>query len=124
MTTTLKKCHHFLIVEDEGDLCLLLEILLDTKGIELSQARTIADAHVLLKERRPDVILLDNRLPDGFGVDIIGELKSEHPAVRIIMMSGFDVDLQNLAVKGGADIFLSKPFTEKQLHQSINSVLK
>jgi|SRR6185437_2737126 len=124
MITTAKKYHHFLIVEDEGDLCLLLELLLESKRIKLSHARNIADAQLVLKEGRPDVILLDNRLPDGFGIDIIGDIKSELPAVRIIMMSGSDPALRDLALDGGADRFLAKPFTQKQLHESINGVLE
>ena len=118
--TDLKKV---LIVEDEGDMCLLLNILLNGKEMELDHVKTLAAAEEYLQKEQPSVILLDNRLPDGFGIDFISFIKKNYPAVKIIMMSGFDGSAKDVALHNGADVFLEKPFTREQLYHSIKGVM-
>ncbi len=123
--TTLRKTtpKKVLIVEDEGDMCLILNILLDGKELELDHVKTLAGAEAYLKEGKPDVVLLDNKLPDGFGVDFIKVIKKNHPSIKVIMISGFGASASDVALENGADIFLQKPFTRDQLYQSIKNVL-
>ena len=68
-------------------------------------------------------MILDNKLPDGFGFDFITHIKKNYPSVRIIMISGFDGSVKDVALESGADVFLEKPFTRDQLYQSITSLL-
>src|SRR5688500_6306988 len=110
--TDLKKV---LIVEDEGDMCLLLNILLNGKEMELDHVKTLAAAEEYLQKEQPSVILLDNRLPDGFGIDFISFIKKNYPSIKIIMISGFDGSAKDVALHNGADIFLEKPFTRERL---------
>jgi len=112
-----------LIIEDEGDMCLLLNILLNGKELELEHVKTLADAEVYLKENKPSVVLLDNKLPDGFGVDFIGPIKKNYPEIRIIMISGYDGAAKDVALDSGADLYLEKPFTKDQLYQAIKSLI-
>jgi two-component system, OmpR family, response regulator len=112
-----------LIVEDEGDMCLLLNILLNGKEMELDHVKTLSAAEEYLQQEQPAVILLDNRLPDGFGIDFIAHIKQNYPAVKIIMISGFDGSAKDVALENGADIFLEKPFTREQLYKSIKGVM-
>jgi two-component system, OmpR family, response regulator len=112
-----------LIVEDEGDLCLLLNILLDGKGMEVEHVQSLAKAEEFLQQEHPSLVLLDNRLPDGFGVDFISFIKDQHPSTKVIMISGVDAAAGDLAIENGADIFLKKPFTKTELYKSVNEVL-
>lgn len=112
-----------LIVEDEGELCLLLNILLDGKGMEVDHVQTLAKAEEYLLQEQPSLILLDNRLPDGFGVDFIGFIKHQHPLAKVIMISGIDPAAGDVAIENGADAFLTKPFTKAQLYQSVTELL-
>jgi two-component system OmpR family response regulator len=112
-----------LIVEDEGDLCLLLNILLDEKGMEVDHAQSLAKAEEYLLQDEPSLVLLDNRLPDGYGVDFIKRIKEKHPATKVIMISGVDAAAQDVALENGADLFLKKPFTKAQLFESVMSLL-
>jgi len=112
-----------LIIEDEGDMCLLLNILLDGKGMEVDHVQSLSAAEEYLLQEKPAIILLDNRLPDGFGIDFIRFLKETSPASRIIMISGIDASAKDVALENGADIFLEKPFTRAQLYQSVNDLL-
>ena len=115
--------HKVLIIEDEGDLCLLLNILLDEKGMEVDHARSLAKAEEYLLQDEPSLVLLDNRLPDGYGVDFVRFIKNQHPSTKVIMISGVDAAAQDVAIENGADIFLKKPFTKEELFQSVTQLL-
>lgn len=112
-----------LIIEDEGDLCLLLNILLDGKGMEVEHVQSLAKAEEFLQQEEPALVMLDNRLPDGFGIDFISTIKSQHPATKIIMISGVDAAASDVALENGADVFLKKPFTRAELYKAVNDVL-
>ena len=112
-----------LIIEDEGDLCLLLNILLDEKGMEVDHAQSLAKAEEYLLQDEPSLVLLDNRLPDGLGIDYIKHIKDLHPTTRVIMISGVDAAAKDVALENGADIFLKKPFTKQELFQSVVQLL-
>lgn len=123
-----KTAHHtktrkVLIIEDEGDMCLLLNILLNGKEMELDHVKNLAAAEEYLQQHQPNVVLLDNKLPDGFGVDFISFIKKNYPAVKIIMISGYDGAVKDVALENGADVFLQKPFTRDQLYQSIKDLI-
>ena len=113
-----------LIVEDEGDMCLLLNILLNGKEMELDHVKNLTAAEEYLQNEQPSVIILDNKLPDGFGLDLIPVLKKKYPSIKIIMISGFDAAAKDVALENGADIYLEKPFTRAQIYQSIETLLK
>lgn len=120
---TKNKVTKVLVVEDEGDIALLLELLLDSKKMVVDHARNLCDARDFLAKEQPELILLDNRLPDGLGIDFIGYVKLQYPQIKIIMISGVDPAAEDAALATGADKFLCKPFTKSQLHESIDLVL-
>jgi two-component system OmpR family response regulator len=123
--TTLQstKTKKVLIIEDEGDMCLLLNILLNGKEMELEHVKNLAAAQDYLAQQQPAVVILDNKLPDGFGVDFISFIKKNYPNIKIIMISGYDASAEDVALENGADIFLQKPFTKDQLYQSIKGLM-
>ena len=123
MRKTAHASKKILIVEDESDLCFLLELMLEKDHTSVEHVKSLAAARNYLKNENPDLILLDNRLPDGLGVDFIPFLKTNYPGVRIVMISGKDQSAKDIALENGADIFLPKPFTKNQLHQSVESLL-
>ena len=112
-----------LIIEDEGDMCLLLNLLLDGQCIEVNHVQSLSAAREWLQTEQPSLILLDNRLPDGFGIDFLSFLKINYPLIKIIMISGFDIEAEDAALEIGADTFLAKPFTKAQLDESISKLL-
>lgn len=118
-----KELKKVLIIEDEGDMCLLLNILLNGKEMELDHVKNLSAAEEYLQKEQPSVIILDNKLPDGFGIDFISYIKKNYPGIKIIMISGFDASAKDVALENGADTFLEKPFTKDQLYQSIKSLL-
>lgn len=120
VSTTTKKV---LIVEDEGDMCLLINILLSGKGIEMDHVPTLAAAEAYLQETKPSVVILDNKLPDGLGLDFLASLKKAQPEIKIIMISGFAKAVEDVALENGADIYLAKPFTREQLFAAVEQLV-
>ena len=112
-----------LIVEDEGDMCLLMDIILNGKDVELDHVKNIAAAKEYLKTEQPSLVLLDNRLPDGYGVDFLPDLKKQYPSVKVAMVSGYDGAAEDVAMHNGADTYIKKPFTREQLSNSVKSLL-
>jgi two-component system OmpR family response regulator len=108
-----------LIVEDEGDMCLLLNIILTGKNLELDHVKNLASAAEYLQQEQPSVVILDNKLPDGFGIDYIPTLKKEYPDLKVIMITGYDGAAKDVALENGADAFLEKPFKREQLFNAI-----
>ncbi|HTE27108.1 response regulator [Flavitalea sp.] len=113
-----------LLVEDEADMCLLLNIMLTGDEMELDHVKSLTAAREYLDTEKPAVILLDNRLPDGLGIDFISSIKKIHPETRVIMISGTDGAAEDLAIENGADAFLVKPFTKVHLYESVKSQLQ
>jgi|SRR5687767_1414544 len=112
-----------LIIEDEGDMCLLLNLILDGEDFELDHVPTLLDADEYLQKKSPAIIILDNKLPDGFGIDFITYIKQKYPAIKIIMISGFDAAAKDVALENGANVYLEKPFTRDQIFHAIETLL-
>src|SRR6476659_8014287 len=112
-----------LIIEDEGEMCLVLNILLSDEDIELNHVKNISAAEEYLAQELPSLIILDNKLPDGYGVDYISHLKRKYPSLKIIMITGYDASVKDVAMENGADLFLEKPFTKEEFLTAIKSLL-
>ena len=110
-----------MIVEDEKELCFLLSIVLKQKNLKPSCAYSIAEAKSCINSIRPSVVFLDNRLPDGYGVDYISQVKREFPYTRIVMMTAHNSpeDIRE-AKDRGADYFISKPFNSSIIKSTID----
>lgn len=122
-TTATTKAKKVLIVEDEGDMCLLLNIILNNEEIELDHVHNLAAAEAYLKTEQPQLVLLDNKLPDGFGVDFIPLVKKNYPSIKVAMISGFDGAAKDVALDNGADTFIQKPFTREQLSSTVKALM-
>ena len=113
-----------LIVEDEGDICFLLNIMLKKDGVDIEHVNTLAQADVFLKEQQPNLVIMDNKLPDGHGVDHIAGMRKDYPGMKIIMISGNTNNSdKEKAIKNGADIFIGKPFTKEQIQDAMGKLV-
>lgn len=116
------KTKKLLIIEDEGEMCLLLNIYLQRKEMELDHVKTLSAAREYLQQEQPSVIILDNKLPDGMGVDFISYIRHQFPDIKIVMISGYPT-AKDVALNNGAHIFLEKPFTRHDLYHAIMGLL-
>ena len=107
-----------LLVEDEPVNRILVAAMIERSSdalglVDLREAATLAEARLLLATEAFDVVLVDARLPDGNGLDLIPELRSrapDPPRVAVVSASVLPGE-QATALAHGADAFLGKPFS-------------
>ena len=105
-----------LIIDDEEDICYLLGSLLNKRHIRSKYVNTLRDAANILELNDPEIIFLDNHLPDGMGVNFIGYIKRFHPLTKIVMITAYDtVSDKQKAFKEGVDYFMGKPFSKEKV---------
>jgi len=113
-----------LIIDDEPDICFLLGNMLKQKSFVPVIANTLTEGIDKLKKHMPSLLFLDIHLPDGSGLDILGGIKKDFPALKIIMMSAYDgAREKSRAIEEGADIFISKPLSRDLIAESLDKVL-
>ncbi|WP_018168005.1 sigma-54 dependent transcriptional regulator [Thioalkalivibrio sp. ALMg9] len=116
---------HVLVVDDEPDICELLEITLARMGLEATTATRLEPARALIAEHDFDLCLTDMRLPDGDGLDLVRHIQSERPELPVAVITAHgSVDTAVLALKLGAFDFVSKPVDLKQLRELIDAALR
>jgi two-component system OmpR family response regulator len=122
---TENKIPEVLIVEDELDICYLLSAILRKKHLKPSYATSLSEASKAIEVKNPDILFLDNHLPDGFGVNFISTIKRNCPQTKIIMITAYDTpEDRNKALEQGADFFIGKPFTGGVILQTVDTLLQ
>jgi two-component system, OmpR family, response regulator len=113
-----------LIIDDETDICYLLSKLLKKKNLDTAFVNSLSEASNALKESNPEIIFLDNHLPDGLGINYISYIKKNYPHTKIIMITAHDsLDDRAKAFKNGADFFIGKPFTNDIINKAVEAVV-
>jgi len=114
-----------LVVDDEADLRELIADSLSGDGFETTQAADGAEAIVRLKAFAYDAIVVDLRLPDTDGMEVLDFALTRYPEVVAVVMTGFGgVTEAVTAIKRGAIDFLIKPFQVTQLSRVLKSELE
>jgi DNA-binding NtrC family response regulator len=114
-----------LIIDDERPILLTLEALLGRHGYQTQTAATASFGLRVLKENPPAVLLLDLQLPDADGLEMLGQIKDEHPETQVIILTAHD-SLNNAieSIKRGAYHFISKPYAPEELLSLIEKALE
>ena len=115
-----------LIVDDEPRIARLLSMRLKSIGYIVSVAYNGTDCIKIAQIESPDLILMDIKMPFKDGIKAFeGLLESEMTrSIPVIFMTAHPgVNLKSRLVKMGANGFLSKPFTDKELEQTISEIL-
>ena len=114
-----------LIIDDEPDICELLEITLLRMGLDTITAGNVKDAIVSIKQYQPDLCLTDMRLPDGSGIDIVYYIQREYPQIPVAVITAYgNMETAVEALKAGAYDFVSKPVDLQKLRDLIENSLK
>ena len=99
-----------LIVDDEADICELIEITLMRMDIASQSALNITDAKILLDTEKFDLCLTDMRLPDGNGIDLVAHVQQNYSDLPIAVITAHgNMESAVTALKAGAFDFVSKP---------------
>jgi two-component system OmpR family response regulator len=112
-----------LIVDDELDICYLLSGILKQRNFRTGFVNSLSDAVNALDTDRPTLLVLDNHLPDGFGLDFIPFVKKNYPEIKVIMITAHDGALERKqAHDGGVDLFVAKPLSRKMINDAIDKL--
>ena len=114
-----------LVVEDDPAIARVLGIMLRRDGHQVTTASSLAEARQALARSRPSVILLDIKLPDGSGFDLLEELVpgSRLEGVPVVVLSGVEPSFEQRPRSSRVKEWLSKPFAEKELLRALRDAL-
>ena len=112
---------YILVVDDEEQIRELISIYLRKQGFEVASAGTSEATLASLRQRIPDLVVLDIGLADEDGLRLLVDIKKEQPSTKVIMLTGmgFVEDLLQEAVQKGADGYVSKVLPLDELMMAI-----
>jgi len=113
------------IIDDERNIQATLAAILDRRGYIAAPAFTGRQGLQMISEQRPDVLLLDLGLPDGEGLELLQEIRKNHPDLPVIVVTAHD-SLNNAiaSIKIGAFHFISKPYVPEELLSLVAKALE
>jgi two-component system response regulator DevR len=114
-----------LLVDDHAVVRLGLRTLFERTGrIEIvGEAATVTQAIVEARAQRPDLVIMDLRLPDGTGVEACREIRSERPATRVIMLTSYsDEEAVVSSIVAGAAGYMLKETPPRRLIEAVDTV--
>lgn len=114
-----------LVVDDEANIVELITYNLEAEGYRVLKAYTGKSALESIEQNSPDLVILDEMMPQMRGIDVVRTLRQKKNKVAIIMASakGEDID-KILALELGADDYVSKPFSPRELIARVKAVLR
>ena len=114
--TTKKKV---LIIDDEEDACLLLKHHLSKSNFEVHCSYTLKDGLQQVVDLQPDIIFLDNNLPDGFGWEASATLLKQFPNIEIHLISAYNNSRFDYRLSNAVKIW-QKPISFKKLDEQLS----
>ena len=109
-----------LVVDDEP--AIRSAIVRAFADLTVVQAETCAEALERVRDAYPDIVLLDQRLPDGDGLSLVARMRAIDPDLPVVLLTGHgSVDLAVEALKAGATDFIEKPFKLERLRTEIQA---
>ena len=113
-----------LIIDDEYSILESLEMFLGEKGHYIYKAATGEEGLALFGKFKPDLVILDIRLPDKNGLDVLDEIQKDGASTKVIMITAFhDMETTIEAMKRGAYDYIHKPLDVDELEKAMNRAL-
>jgi len=119
--------HHILVVEDEPDINKTVSYNIANEGLKPLSALNLTEAESYISSNNISLIILDLMLPDGSGLDFCKKLKSSntHSDIPIIIVTAKDDEVDKVVgFELGADDYVTKPFSVRELMLRIKAILK
>jgi DNA-binding response OmpR family regulator len=115
-----------LVVDDEPDVLLIVKTGMQAEGYDVVTASNGVDALAMVKEEKPDVVILDVMMPLMDGFEVLAKLKEDDAtaAVPVIMLTGLSERSKiQKALVSGIHFYVVKPFEFEELIQKVRTVL-
>ncbi|MFT3825422.1 MAG: response regulator [Chitinophagaceae bacterium] len=111
-----------LVIEDETDLCLLLKAFFVRKKYEVATAATLEEGLKQIDLKIPDILFLDNNLPDGLGWEHASALTEKYPDLFLNLISAYHPSLPNVKVTSRLKIW-EKPISLRDLDAYLDTLV-
>lgn len=108
-----------MIVDDELEFATTLQERLEIRGFEAVVAGCAGEALTLVRKYRPHVVLLDLKMPDMSGIDVLSEIKEFDPGIEVIILTGHGGADRQIGMAEGAFDYIMKPVEIKELISKI-----
>lgn len=113
-----------LIIDDEAGIVEEVKSYFEEEGFEVYSADNGKEGLRCFNDLKPDLLILDIKLPDMSGLRILQHSKETNPASKVIVNTGYvDQNLIDEAEKLGRDSFLQKPFNLERLHEEVDRLI-
>ncbi|RKG40518.1 sigma-54-dependent transcriptional regulator [Acinetobacter rongchengensis] len=113
-----------LLVDDEQDLCMLMQMSLSRMGIKTHMAHHLQQAKYFFSEYKYDACITDLNLPDGSGLDLVKHVSQHYPKTPIAVLTAYgNMEIAIASLKAGAFDFVSKPINQSHLQQLLQKAL-
>ncbi len=114
-----------LVIDDDVDICLLMERFLTRNGFEVTTAQSGKKGLEILSELEPDLVLTDFKLGDINGAELLRKVKEKYPAVPVIIITGYsDIKVAINVMKQGAYDYVTKPLFPDEILMTIKKALE
>ncbi|SNY90132.1 response regulator receiver protein [Cohaesibacter sp. ES.047] len=111
---------YLLLVDDDRPFLIRLARAMESRGLSIQSADTVAEALALVKQEPPRYAVVDMRLGDGNGLDVIEAIRAANPDARTIMLTGYgNITTAVTAVKLGAVDYLAKPADADDIYAAL-----
>ncbi len=118
-----------LVVDDESEICEFLKSFFEERNYQVAVANSGEEALERVKQEKPQVILLDIKMPGMDGIQTLKEIKSKYPKSKVIMVTAIETrDKIEECLRLGADNYITKPlsleYLENDVREKIESTAK
>ena len=114
-----------LVVDDESEIVDQVKEYFEEEGFRVLTAETGSEGIRLIKRERPDILILDMKLPDMAGLSVLKIAKKASPLTKVITITGYvDQAMMDQAEELGRDTFLQKPFDLERLKNEVDRLIK
>lgn len=113
-----------LIVDDESDMCWLLSRVFDDEDYKVITAVTGKEALTKVEKEEPGLVILDVKLPDISGIEVLSTIKKVKSGIEVIMISAYGTEeIRKEAMRIGAYDFIDKPFSVEGILRTVRKAL-
>ena len=114
-----------LVVDDEAEIVDQVKEYFEEECFRVLTAETGLEGIEIVKREKPDILILDMKLPDIPGLQVLKEAKSKSPKTKVITVTGYiDQGMFDQAEELGRDVFLQKPFDLQKLKQVVDRLFE
>ena len=114
-----------MLIDDDVELTKELSIFLKKQEYEIKITHNLAESFETIRHYQPEIVLLDLKLPDGSGIQLLEEIKANTPETTVLILSAYGtIDTAVEAIKKGAENFLTKPVDPDHLTILLDKIIR